>query len=172
MGWRRLGKALCRAAIIVLMLPLAACGFHPLYAESHREVDQPALAAIVVMPIADRMIGVSLHYRGDQTDARRHIEHMLTHYVAPIRRSPSRHPPPTPPESSWAVEQASCPTSGEGIFPPWPHSISKERTASRGSSTTSDSLLSWTGRSWRSRTSDSGLTPRTWYTVAPRSSGL
>ena len=54
-GWCRLGKALSRAAIIFLMLPLAACGFHPLYAESHREVDQPALAAIVVMPIADRI---------------------------------------------------------------------------------------------------------------------
>jgi predicted ATPase/DNA-binding winged helix-turn-helix (wHTH) protein len=41
------------------------------------------------LAIADRMIGVSLHYRGDQTDARRHIEHMLAHYVVPARRSPS-----------------------------------------------------------------------------------
>ena len=39
--------------------------------------------------IADRMIGVSLHYRGDQPDARRYIERMLAQYVAPVRRSPS-----------------------------------------------------------------------------------
>jgi hypothetical protein len=31
--------------------------------------------------------------------------------------------------------------------------------------------LSCTGRSWRSRTSEAGSTPRTWYTVAPTSSG-
>jgi predicted ATPase/DNA-binding winged helix-turn-helix (wHTH) protein len=41
------------------------------------------------LPIAERLIGTSFHYRGDQTDARRHIEHMLAHYVPPIRRSPS-----------------------------------------------------------------------------------
>jgi LPS-assembly lipoprotein len=53
--WFRGGKALCCIALLLLMLPLAACGFHPLYAESHRVADEPALAAIKVMPIADRM---------------------------------------------------------------------------------------------------------------------
>jgi len=42
-------------ALTFAMLPLAACGFHPLYAESRRAADAPALAAIKVMPIADRM---------------------------------------------------------------------------------------------------------------------
>jgi hypothetical protein len=36
--------------------------------------------------IGARLIGVSLHYLGDQTDARRHLEHMLNHYVAPVYR--------------------------------------------------------------------------------------
>src|SRR5215472_15749365 len=49
------GKVLCCIALLLLMLPLAACGFHPLYAESRRAADEPALAAIKVMPIADRM---------------------------------------------------------------------------------------------------------------------
>jgi LPS-assembly lipoprotein len=52
-AWVR-GKML-RFIMLLLMLPLAACGFHPLYAESHRVADEPALAAIRVMPIADRM---------------------------------------------------------------------------------------------------------------------
>ena len=33
------------------------------------------------------MVGVSLHYLGDQTNARRHLEHMLSRYVAPAHRS-------------------------------------------------------------------------------------
>jgi hypothetical protein len=41
------------------------------------------------LAIGDRMVGVSSHYRGDQGDARHHIEQMLAHYVAPVRRSPS-----------------------------------------------------------------------------------
>ena len=49
------GAAVSVAALFLLMLPLAGCGFHPLYAESHREVDEPVLAAIIVMPIADRI---------------------------------------------------------------------------------------------------------------------
>src|SRR4029077_11944106 len=36
--------------------------------------------------IGDRLIGNSLYYLGDQTDARRHIERMLSHYTAPSRR--------------------------------------------------------------------------------------
>jgi predicted ATPase/DNA-binding winged helix-turn-helix (wHTH) protein len=39
-------------------------------------------------PIGDRLIGASLHYWGDQTNARRHIERMLSGYVAPVQRSP------------------------------------------------------------------------------------
>jgi len=38
-------------------------------------------------PIGDRMMGLSLHYLGDQVNARRHFERMLGHYVAPRRRS-------------------------------------------------------------------------------------
>jgi predicted ATPase/DNA-binding winged helix-turn-helix (wHTH) protein len=36
--------------------------------------------------IGARLVGVSLHYLGDQADARRHLEHMLSHYVAPVYR--------------------------------------------------------------------------------------
>jgi predicted ATPase len=39
-----------------------------------------------VLPVGDRMIGTSLHYLGDQTDARRHIELMLADYIPPVRR--------------------------------------------------------------------------------------
>jgi predicted ATPase len=38
------------------------------------------------LPIGDQMIGVSLHYCGDQTNARRHLERMLGGYVAPVQR--------------------------------------------------------------------------------------
>jgi predicted ATPase/DNA-binding winged helix-turn-helix (wHTH) protein len=37
--------------------------------------------------IGDRLVGVALHFMGDQTPARRHIERMLAHYVAPVHRS-------------------------------------------------------------------------------------
>ena len=33
------------------------------------------------------MVGTSLHYLGDQTSARRHLESMLAHYVDSARRS-------------------------------------------------------------------------------------
>ena len=36
--------------------------------------------------IGARLVGVSLHYLGEQTDARRHLERMLSHYVAPASR--------------------------------------------------------------------------------------
>ena len=40
--------------------------------------------------VGRRMIGVSLHYLGDQTKARRHLEYVLAHYVAPhTGRTPS-----------------------------------------------------------------------------------
>ncbi|MET4023796.1 winged helix-turn-helix domain-containing protein [Bradyrhizobium sp. S3.2.12] len=37
--------------------------------------------------IGDRMIGLSQHFIGDQPTARRHLEHMLAHYVAPNQKS-------------------------------------------------------------------------------------
>jgi predicted ATPase len=40
------------------------------------------------LPIADRMIGMSYHYLGDQTNAWRHLERMLSADVDPQRRSP------------------------------------------------------------------------------------
>jgi predicted ATPase/DNA-binding winged helix-turn-helix (wHTH) protein len=36
--------------------------------------------------IGARLVGVSLHYLGEQTDARRHLERMLSQYVAPMYR--------------------------------------------------------------------------------------
>jgi predicted ATPase/DNA-binding winged helix-turn-helix (wHTH) protein len=36
--------------------------------------------------IGARLVGVSLHYLGEQTDARHHLERMLSHYVAPVYR--------------------------------------------------------------------------------------
>ena len=39
--------------------------------------------------IGERIIGTSLHYRGDQAEARRHIEKMLADYVEPVRRPPA-----------------------------------------------------------------------------------
>ncbi|HUN40291.1 MAG TPA: winged helix-turn-helix domain-containing protein [Acetobacteraceae bacterium] len=41
------------------------------------------------LSIGTRMIGTSLHYRGDQTEARHHIEKMLAHYIEPPRRPPA-----------------------------------------------------------------------------------
>jgi predicted ATPase/DNA-binding winged helix-turn-helix (wHTH) protein len=43
----------------------------------------------VDLPIGDRMMGLSLHYLGDQTNARSHFERMLSRYVAPARRAHS-----------------------------------------------------------------------------------
>src|SRR6516165_7586611 len=37
--------------------------------------------------IGDRMMGVVLHFLGDQTGARKHIEHMLSRYVTPVHGS-------------------------------------------------------------------------------------
>jgi predicted ATPase/DNA-binding SARP family transcriptional activator len=38
-------------------------------------------------PVGERMVGTSLHYLGEQVEARRHLEAMLGHYVASVRRS-------------------------------------------------------------------------------------
>jgi predicted ATPase/DNA-binding SARP family transcriptional activator len=39
------------------------------------------------VPVGERMVGVSLHYLGDQANARHHLERMLRGYVAPAHRS-------------------------------------------------------------------------------------
>jgi LPS-assembly lipoprotein len=44
-----------RTLLSLLVLPLAACGFHPLYSEQALETDEPALAAIKVGTIPDRI---------------------------------------------------------------------------------------------------------------------
>jgi LPS-assembly lipoprotein len=43
------------SASLLLLLALAACGFHPLLSERAEAVDAPALAAIVVQPIPNRI---------------------------------------------------------------------------------------------------------------------
>ena len=40
-----------------------------------------------VSPIGDRMMGVSLHFQGDERGAQRHIERMLDRYIPPKHRS-------------------------------------------------------------------------------------
>jgi len=37
--------------------------------------------------IGDRLTGIALHYRGDHADARRHLERVLSQYVAPVHQS-------------------------------------------------------------------------------------
>jgi LPS-assembly lipoprotein len=49
MSWSR------RRLLALCALPLAGCGFHPLYAEREEAVDEPALAAINVLPIKERV---------------------------------------------------------------------------------------------------------------------
>lgn len=39
----------------LLMLPLAGCGFHPMYSEEQMAIDEPELAAIAVVPIPNRV---------------------------------------------------------------------------------------------------------------------
>ena len=50
-----------RAVLALLLLPLAACGFHPLDGEYAQGIDEPELAAIKVAPIRDR-IGQQLEW--------------------------------------------------------------------------------------------------------------
>jgi len=56
------------------------------YAEKfhHIAADSPRLSDISV---GDRMMGAALHFLGDQTVSRQHIERMLRRYVSPDRRS-------------------------------------------------------------------------------------
>jgi len=46
---------------LLLLPPLAACGFQPLYAEREETAEEPGLAAIKVLPIKDR-IGQMLEF--------------------------------------------------------------------------------------------------------------
>jgi predicted ATPase/DNA-binding SARP family transcriptional activator len=68
----RVSRGECRAA---LALAESFCG-------RVTGTDNPA-----ELLVGERMVGVSLHYLGDQTNARRHLEHMLGRYVAPAHRS-------------------------------------------------------------------------------------
>jgi LPS-assembly lipoprotein len=49
MSWSR------RAVLPLLLLPLGACGFRPLYAEREETAEEPGLASIKVLPIKDRI---------------------------------------------------------------------------------------------------------------------
>lgn len=55
-------------------------------AQRFRSVAEGAARAFD-LPIGDRMVGVVLHYLGNQTEARRSIELMLHRYVTPVRSS-------------------------------------------------------------------------------------
>jgi predicted ATPase/DNA-binding SARP family transcriptional activator len=52
------------------------------FADRVARTDNPA-----DQPVGERLLGASLHYLGDHAKARRHLEHMLSHYVAAARRS-------------------------------------------------------------------------------------
>jgi predicted ATPase len=39
--------------------------------------------------VGERLLGTSLHFLGDQSDARRHFEHVLSHYPASMAESPA-----------------------------------------------------------------------------------
>jgi LPS-assembly lipoprotein len=43
-----------RSLLALALLPLAACGFHPLYSEAVKRKENPQLAGIIVSPIPDR----------------------------------------------------------------------------------------------------------------------
>jgi LPS-assembly lipoprotein len=43
-----------RNLLALALLPLAACGFHPLYSKAVQREENPQLAGIIVVPIADR----------------------------------------------------------------------------------------------------------------------
>ena len=68
----RVSRGECRAALDL------AERFSALVARAANPADRP---------VGERMVGASLHYLGDQPNARRHLESMLDHYVASARRS-------------------------------------------------------------------------------------
>jgi LPS-assembly lipoprotein len=55
MSWSSARPWARRTVLALVALPLAGCGFHPLYAEREEAADEPALAAIHVLPIRDRV---------------------------------------------------------------------------------------------------------------------
>lgn len=79
MSWSR------RALLpLLLLLPLGACGFRPLYAEREETAAEPGLAAIKVMPIKDRIgqmlemaLRESFNPRGISVDTRYTLTVML-----------------------------------------------------------------------------------------------
>jgi LPS-assembly lipoprotein len=79
MSWSR------RALLSLLLLPLGGCGFHPLYGEETLAADEPALAAIVVLPIIDRIgqqlewsLREALNPRGISVEPRYRLTTLLT----------------------------------------------------------------------------------------------
>ena len=54
---------------------------------AERFCERVAQAAPADWPLGERMVGASLHYLGDQTTARQHLERMLGSYVDSVRRS-------------------------------------------------------------------------------------
>jgi LPS-assembly lipoprotein len=82
MSWSR------RALLLLLLPPLAACGFSPLYAE-REETEEPGLAAIKVLPIKDR-IGQMLEMalRGSFNPRDRAVD---TQYTLAVTLSVSRY---------------------------------------------------------------------------------
>jgi LPS-assembly lipoprotein len=73
-----------RRALLSLLL-LGGCGFHPLYSEKAMEADEPALAAIVVLPIPDRIgqqlelsLREALNPRGLSVEPRYRLTTLLT----------------------------------------------------------------------------------------------
>ena len=70
--YNRVGNGECRAALTI----------------AQRYCTLPSTQADAAdLLIGERMLGTSLYYLGDLSKARRHLEHMLSHCTAPIRRS-------------------------------------------------------------------------------------
>jgi LPS-assembly lipoprotein len=74
--------------VLLLLPPLAACGFRPLYAE-REEIEEPGLAAIKVLPIKDRigqMLEMALRHSFNPRD--RAVD---TQYTLSVSLSVSRY---------------------------------------------------------------------------------
>ena len=54
---------------------------------AERFCERVAAGSPADLPVGERMVGASLHYLGEQTSARRHLEGMLSRYVATQRRA-------------------------------------------------------------------------------------
>ncbi len=78
MSWSRRG-------LLASTLALGACGFHPLYGDERAAVDEPALAAIRVLPIAERLgqqleleLREALNPQGERTKTLYNLVTLLT----------------------------------------------------------------------------------------------